>query len=482
VFIGHEKRGLSRFFCFERHSLTTFTALGLAEAILRAVAEEGYDTPTPIQQNVIPAVMAGHDVLGIAQTGTGKTAAFVLPLLNSLLDNKERPAERTCKALILAPTRELANQIGQCIRTYGKHMRASVTVIVGGAAMGPQIRALSRGVDIVVATPGRLLDHMGSNHIKLFGTQMVVLDEADQMLDMGFIPAIRRIMGTLPLKRQTLLLSATMPPAIRALANDFLRSPKEIAVAPAARPVDKIEQRVMLMESGAKRDALVSVLSQPDVSRAIVFTRTKRGADRVEAHLESAGLSSGAIHGNKSQSQRERALASFKDGRIKVLVATDIAARGIDVDGISHVINFELPNIPESYVHRIGRTARAGASGIAISFCDASEKAFLRDIEKLIGKAIESSGDFGHQGRHHQGERPAGSHAKRPAARPAHGKPKEQGKRKSASPSATASASQSGHAAKDGATPMKRRAMGPAGHAAPKPSSAGPRRPHNRAA
>ncbi len=455
------------------NNLTTFTDLGLAEVILRAVAEEGYTTPTPIQQNVIPAVMDGHDVLGIAQTGTGKTAAFVLPLLNALLKNNERPAERTCKALILAPTRELANQIGQCIRTYGKHMRVSVAVIVGGAAQSPQIRALSRGVDIVVATPGRLMDHMGTGAVKLFGTHMVVLDEADQMLDMGFIPAIRKIMGALPIKRQTLLLSATMPPAIRGLANDFLRSPKEIAVAPAARPVDRIQQRVMLMESGAKRGALVSVLNEADVERAIVFTRTKRGADRVEAHLEEAGISSGAIHGNKSQSQRERALAAFRDGRIKVLVATDIAARGIDVDGITHVVNFELPNIPESYVHRIGRTARAGASGVAISFCDSSERAFLRDIEKLIGKTLDATGDFGHQGRHNQGERPAGSHAKRPA-RSAQAKPKDHGSRDQAKPK------QAGAGGKDGSAPAKRR-QGPGNAGAPKQFS-GARRTQTRAA
>jgi ATP-dependent RNA helicase RhlE len=280
-----------------------------------------------------------------------------------------------------------------------------------------------------------------------------------------------------------------MPPAIRSLANDFLRSPKEISVAPAARPVDKIDQRVILMESGAKRNALVSVLSQPEVSRAIVFTRTKRGADRVEAHLEEAGISSGAIHGNKSQSQRERALASFRDGRIKILVATDIAARGIDVDGVSHVINFELPNIPESYVHRIGRTARAGASGVAISFCDITERPYLRDIEKLIGKALETSGDFGHQGRHHQGERPSGSHAKqRPAAarsgngKPSAGKPAAHGKPKQAG-------STSGNAlGKDGSAPVKRR-QGPGGgkpsaggNGGPSKQFSGPRRPNSRAA
>ena len=377
-------------------NLTSFADLGLAEIILRAVADQGYANPTPIQAKVIPAVLEGHDILGIAQTGTGKTAAFVLPILNALTVDPLRPEPKTCRALILAPTRELANQIGQCIRDYGRHSRPSVAVVVGGASMTAQIRTLARGVDVVVATPGRLIDHLGTGAMKLTGTHVAVLDEADQMLDMGFIPAIRRIMSMMPVKRQTLLLSATMPPAIRGLANDFLRHPKEIAVSAQSRPVDRIEQRVMLMETGAKRNALIKVLSEPEVERAIVFTRTKRGADRVEAHLEQAGLSSQAIHGNKSQGQRERALAAFRDGGCKVLVATDIAARGIDVDGITHVINFELPNIPESYVHRIGRTARAGASGVAISFCDATERAYLRDIEKLIGRAIDKSGDCGH--------------------------------------------------------------------------------------
>ena len=454
--------------------MTTFSDLGLAEVILRAVAEEGYTHPTPIQANVIPAIMEGHDVLGIAQTGTGKTAAFVLPILHSLTLNKERPAERTCKALILAPTRELANQIGQAIRDYGRILRPTVAVIVGGAAQGPQIRALMRGVDVVVATPGRLLDHLGTGAIKLFGTHLVVLDEADQMLDMGFIPAIRRIMGLLPLKRQTMLLSATMPPAIRGLANDFLRSPKEISVAPSSRPVERIDQRVILMEAGAKRDALVSVLAAQDVERAIVFTRTKRGADRVEAHLDSAGLSAGAIHGNKSQSQRERALAAFRDGRIKILVATDIAARGIDVDGVTHVVNYELPNIPESYVHRIGRTARAGASGIAISFCDASERAFLRDIEKLIGRPIESSGDFGRDGRHTKGERPAHVAAKRPAHKPEGAKP-AQSRNPQAKP-----AKPNGP---DGSAPQRRPQKPGQSFAGPKPGfGGGARRSSSRAA
>ena len=433
----------------KEHNLSSFADLGLAEIILRAVADQGYANPTPIQAKVIPAVMEGHDILGIAQTGTGKTAAFVLPILNSLAADPLRPEPRTCRALIMAPTRELANQIGQCIRDYGRHSRPSVAVVVGGASMTMQIRALARGVDIVVATPGRLLDHMGTGAIRLSGTHMAVLDEADQMLDMGFIPAIRRVMSAMPVKRQTLLLSATMPPAIRGLANDFLRNPREIAVSAVSRPVDRIEQRVMLMESGAKRNALIKVLSEPEVERAIVFTRTKRGADRVEAHLEQAGLSSQAIHGNKSQNQRERALAAFRDGSCKVLVATDIAARGIDVDGITHVINFELPNIPESYVHRIGRTARAGASGVAISFCDGTERAYLRDIEKLIGRAIDKSGDCGH-------ERPAKAE-QRPKSQPA--------KRGGSAPRPNTN----GGGGRDGSSPQRRPAK--AGPARPKSAS-----------
>ncbi len=333
-------------------------------------------------------------MVGIAQTGTGKTAAFVLPLLHALSLHQDRPMAKSCRALILAPTRELASQIGACIRTYGRFTHPTFTVIVGGVSPGPQIKALARGVDIVVATPGRLLDHVGTGAMRLDGTKHVVLDEADQMMDLGFFPAIRRIMGMISIKRQTMLFSATMPAPIRALASDFLRTPKEVAVTPASRPIERIDQRVIRLDAASKGRTLIELIKGAEVGQTIVFTRTKRGADRVSLSLEGSGITSAAIHGNKSQGQRERALSSFRCGAIKVLVATDIAARGIDIDGVSHVINYELPNVPEAYVHRIGRTARAGASGSAISLCDSSERSLLRDIERLIGKALPSEGEW----------------------------------------------------------------------------------------
>lgn len=365
--------------------MKTFADAGLAEPILRAVKAQGYETPTPIQSEVIPVMSAGMDVLGTAQTGTGKTAAFVLPLLTRLAQDRKKPAPHTCRALILAPTRELASQIAESVRVYGQFIGPSYAVVFGGVKPGPQLRALSRGVDIVIATPGRLEDHMGTRGIRLDETTTIVLDEADQMLDLGFAPAIRRILSRLPKQRQTILLSATMPTQIRKLAKEFLNNPKEISVAPVSRPIEKIDQSVRLLNASGKRAALQEILSQDDVERAIVFTRTKRGADRVSGNLEKAGLSAAAIHGNKSQRQREKSLNGFKTGSVKILVATDIAARGIDIDGVSHVINFELPNVPEAYVHRIGRTARAGKSGIAISLCDQTEQPYLRDIERLIG-------------------------------------------------------------------------------------------------
>ena len=371
--------------------LKQFNDLGLAEPLLRAVSDEGYTTPTPIQADVIPALLSGRDVVGIAQTGTGKTASFVLPLLDRIIRHGGRPAAKSCGALILTPTRELAAQIADNIRTYGKFMRVSVALVVGGVKPGPQIRALAAGAHIVVATPGRLLDHMTTGAIRLDATDAVVLDEADQMLDLGFIPAIRKIMGRLPQRRQTVLMSATMPPPIRVLAQDFLADPQEIAVAAAARPIESISQSVRHTPAAAKRGVLTHILSDARVERAIVFTRTKRGADRVSRHLEGAGLAA-AIHGNKSQAQRERTLASFRTGGTAILVATDIAARGIDIDDVSHVINYELPNVAEAYVHRIGRTARAGKAGIAISLCDPAERGLLRDIERLIGSRITDDG------------------------------------------------------------------------------------------
>lgn len=371
--------------------MNNFEHLGLSGEILQALTSEGYENPTPIQAKVIPAMLSGRDIVGIAQTGTGKTAAFVLPLLQQLLDNFSKPQGKNCSALIMAPTRELAAQITQSIRTYGQFMRFSTTLIVGGAKYPAQIKALARGVDIVVATPGRLEDHIKSGHLRLDHTTAIVLDEADQMMDMGFIPAIRRIMAHMPRSRQTMLLSATMPKQIRSLANDFLNNPMEISVAPQARPIERIDQKIFFIDKGAKRQALKEILAGPDVTRTIVFTRTKYGADGVKTHLEKAGFSVVTIHGNRSQRQRESAMKTFRAGRVEVLVATDVAARGIDVDDISHIINFELPNVPESYVHRIGRTARAGKGGMAISLCDGSERKFLRDIERVIGQNLDKS-------------------------------------------------------------------------------------------
>ncbi len=370
--------------------MTNFNDLGLAEPILRALEAEGYTQPTPIQTQGIPVAMAGHDIMGIAQTGTGKTASFVLPILDRLARNDKRPNPKAAEALILAPTRELVAQIAENIRKYSKHMRVSVSIIVGGVKPGPQIRKLAGGSHIIVATPGRLLDHMNNGYVTLGQTSYVVLDEADHMLDLGFIPDIRRIMKQLPKKRQTALFSATMPTQIKALGRDFQTDPVEVAVTAVARPIERIAQSVKLLDQASKRHALTSILSATEVERAIVFTRTKRGADRVSQQLQGAGLAATAIHGNKSQGQRVRALASFKSGEIKIMVATDIAARGIDIDDVSHVVNYELPDVPEAYVHRIGRTARAGRSGIAISLCDPSEVKLLREIEKLIGSKLQA--------------------------------------------------------------------------------------------
>ncbi|WP_169560976.1 DEAD/DEAH box helicase [Sneathiella chinensis] len=374
-----------------------FDDLGLAESLLQALTAEGYTTPTPIQLKVIPAMLAGKDVIGIAQTGTGKTASFVLPILQRIDEQKIKPVAKSCTGLIVTPTRELASQIADNIRKYSRHQRVSVAVVVGGVKPGPQIRDLARGVDILVATPGRLLDHMNTGAVRLDKTTCIVLDEADQMLDLGFLPGIRKLMGKLPAERQTVLMSATMPTQIRKLGKDFQSNPEEISVAPVSRPIERIEQSVILVDRSDKRRVLTDILSGSEVARAIVFTRTKRGADKVSQHLEKAGLVSAAIHGNKSQNQRNRALDGFRSGDTPILVATDIAARGIDIDDVSHVVNFDLPNVAESYVHRIGRTARAGRTGIAVSLCDVEEQSLLRDIEKLTGNTLPRSGGFSDQ-------------------------------------------------------------------------------------
>jgi ATP-dependent RNA helicase RhlE len=375
----------------ERTTLNSFAELGLAGLINKALAEENYTTPTPIQSQAIPPVVSGRDLVGIAQTGTGKTAAFALPILDHLAKNRSGLTKKSARILVLSPTRELSGQITDSFKTYGRHLRLSTTLAIGGVNIGRQIKALANGVDILVATPGRLLDLVNSRAIRLDRIEIFVLDEADRMLDMGFIGDIRKIAKMLPEKRQTLFFSATMPNEIEHLVSQFLKEPVRVAVTPVAKTADKVEQRVILIEKNGKTALLVELLKAEPIDRALVFTRTKHGADKVVKSLQNAGVASDAIHGNKSQNQRERALGMFRAGKTRVLVATDIAARGIDVDGVSHVINFDMPNVPESYVHRIGRTARAGAEGIAISFVANDERAFLRDVERLTKISIPST-------------------------------------------------------------------------------------------
>lgn len=371
--------------------LNSFAELGLAAPIARALAEENYTTPTPIQSQAIPPVISGRDLVGIAQTGTGKTAAFALPILNHLAVSRSGLTKKAARVLVLSPTRELSGQIADSFKTYGRHLKLSTTLAIGGVNIGRQIKALANGVDILVATPGRLLDLVNSRAIRLDRIEVFVLDEADRMLDMGFIGDIKKIAKMLPEGRQTLFFSATMPSEIEHLVSQFLKEPVRVAVTPVAKTADKVEQRVILIEKNGKTGLLVETLKAEPIDRALVFTRTKHGADKVVKSLQNAGIASDAIHGNKSQNQRERALGTFRSGKVRVLVATDIAARGIDVDGVSHVINFDMPNIPESYVHRIGRTARAGAEGIAISFVANDERPFLRDIERLTKISIPST-------------------------------------------------------------------------------------------
>ena len=368
--------------------MNAFSELKLIEPLLRALHAEKYETPTPIQAQAIPHLLEGHDLLGIAQTGTGKTAAFALPILQRLAANKLRAAPKSTRVLVLTPTRELAVQICDSFRTYGRHLHLSYALVFGGVGQHPQVTALARGVDVLIATPGRLIDLMNQRHIQFNSVETFVLDEADRMLDMGFIRDVRKIAATLPATRQTLLFSATMPDAIAGLAASVLRNPRRVEVTPPATTVERIRQQLFFVQKADKKALILDVLKDKSIQRALVFTRTKRGADRLAEHLGKSGVRADAIHGNKSQNARQRALEAFRAGRVRVLVATDIAARGIDIDGITHVINFELPNEPESYVHRIGRTARAGAQGTAISFCDAEEKSFLRDIEKAIRQPV----------------------------------------------------------------------------------------------
>jgi ATP-dependent RNA helicase RhlE len=404
-----------------------FLRLNLREPLQRALREEGYTAPTPIQAEAIPSVLAGKDVLAIAQTGTGKTAAFVLPILERLAEAGAPPARRRVRVLVLAPTRELAAQVSESFGTYGRHLPFRRAVVFGGVSPRPQVAALQHGVDILVATPGRLLDLMHQRRADLSHVETVVLDEADRMLDMGFAPDVQRILSAVPRKRQTLFFSATMPPEAQRLADRILVEPVRVEVAPPATTVESVAQSVFFVERSNKARLLEHLLSDASIPRALVFTRTKRGADKLAKSLVHAGVDADAIHGNKSQGRRERTLDSFRSGGTRVLVATDIAARGLDVEGITHVVNFDLPNEPESYVHRIGRTARAGATGVALSFCDPTEEGFLRDIERTTRVRIGVVEDHpfrrapgtgrppAHGAHRPQGHAPAGPRYGRPA-------------------------------------------------------------------
>ena len=374
----------------QKDFILKFIDLGLEGPLLSALEALGHDTPTPIQVKAIPTILDGRDVVGLAQTGTGKTGAFSLPLLQRLAaTSKGRPAPKAVRALILSPTRELAAQIHQSVRDYSKNLKLNSMVVFGGVSIRPQIANAARGVDVMIATPGRLLDLVDQKAVSLHAVETLILDEADQMLDIGFLPAIRRIIGMVPKRRQTLLFSATMPKEIRKLSADHLDRPVEIAVTPAATPVERIDQSVMFIGTRTKPAASAHLVGEHHGKRVIIFTRTKHGADRVVKSLAQAGYTAAAIHGNKSQNNRVKALAAFKDGSCPVLVATDIAARGIDVPGVELVINYDLPNVPEVYVHRIGRTARAGASGLAVSLVSGEDKSLLRDIERLIKRQLD---------------------------------------------------------------------------------------------
>lgn len=374
----------------------TFSELGLAETLLRAVRADGYTTPTKIQAAAIPAVLEGRDVLGCAQTGTGKTAAFALPTLQRLSGSPKVGGRRKTRALVLAPTRELACQIGESFRDYGRHTGLRPAVVYGGVGQNPQVRALQAGVDILVATPGRLLDLMQQGHVDLSRVEVLILDEADRMLDMGFIHDLRRIVANVPVRRQTLLFSATMPPAIRQLADQWLRDPVDVKVDPAAKAADTVRQSVIFVDQANKIGTLTHWLETTAWTRTLVFTRTKRRADKVAKLLRKAGIAADAFHADKSQSARQRSLAQFKSPKPVVLVATDIAARGLDIDMVSHVINYDLPIDAENYVHRIGRTGRAGADGVALSFCDAAERDTLVAIQRLTRQklAVENGHKF----------------------------------------------------------------------------------------
>ena len=411
--------------------MKNFSELELIAPLQRALNDEGYEKPTPIQAKTLPSAIDGQDVLGVAQTGTGKTAAFALPILNWLGSEPQKAITKRPSALILAPTRELAIQIGESLTTYGRHLRLRSTTIFGGVGQGKQVNQLKRGVHILVATPGRLLDLMNQGHLHLDSLEIFVLDEADRMLDMGFLPDLKRIVSKLPKDRQSLFFSATLPPSIKSLAKKLLYDPVNVNIAPKSVSVEKIDQRVMLVAKGEKQRLLKHILAEPGMDSAIVFTRTKRGANRLSETLAKGGFRTAAIHGNKSQSARQKALAAFREKKVQVLVATDVAARGIDIEGVSHVVNFDLPREPESYVHRIGRTGRAGADGIAVSFCLPDEKRELRAIEKLIGKSVPIVQKPALPERTESDRRQGGSHNSSPKRNRRRG-PKKRGKKKPA--------------------------------------------------
>ena len=368
--------------------MTKFEGLELAQPILRAIEAEGYDIPTPIQEKSIPPLLKGYDLLGVAQTGTGKTAAFALPILHRLSKTCQKATPGRPNALILAPTRELAGQIADSFKTYGQRLHLRTTVVFGGVSVRGQAKALGRGAHILVATPGRLLDLMNQRHIRLDQVEIFILDEADRMLDMGFIHDVKKVTAALPKQRQTGFFSATMPKSVQSLADGLLNDPTKVEVAPAATTADKVEQKVLFVAKDKKRALLINLMKDTSIRRVLIFTRTKHGANRVAQFLDQNGIKADAIHGNKTQNARQKALKRFKEGSIRALVATDIAARGIDIDSVTHVINFEIPNEAENYVHRIGRTARAGADGVAISLCQHDERSYLRSIEKVIRKSL----------------------------------------------------------------------------------------------
>ena len=365
--------------------MSTFESLELNGAVLRGIERAGYSEPTPIQAKLIPQVMAGRDAIGLSQTGSGKTGAFILPILHQIAEEEQSAGPGHCRGLVVAPTRELAMQIVDNARALSRFSKANIALLIGGTGYGPQINAMKRGADLVIATPGRLIDHLESGYLSLHRTHVIVLDEADQMMDMGFLPSMRKIMQAMPEKRQTLLLTATMPKPIRKLASDFLRKPVEIETSPQSKPVERIEQHVFAIKSRDRRRALLALVEQYGINRGIVFTRTKRTADSLEKLLRQAGIKAFALHGDKSKGERNRALTAFKKAEVPLLVATDIAARGIDVDSVGHVINYEMPHVPESYVHRVGRTARAGKEGVALSLCAPAEQPLLKDIQRLTG-------------------------------------------------------------------------------------------------